>query len=159
MTHLIHHKIWPFSWLTDRNRQLEGILVVAQQFHEALEPLVEWLTATEKRLANAEPIGTQASKLQQQISQHKVRYKPYTCSHVKLSRCFCKAQLAKLLWCTYILPYWIFFFVTWVLHLYVGHMSGFFCSCLFYWVPFQFLLFFFLIFFSITLHYSKKYRP
>ncbi|XP_041266682.1 dystonin isoform X13 [Onychostruthus taczanowskii] len=54
-----------------RNRQLEGIAVVAQQFHEALEPLVEWLTATEKRLANAEPIGTQASKLQQQISQHK----------------------------------------------------------------------------------------
>ncbi|NXC35827.1 DYST protein, partial [Campylorhamphus procurvoides] len=54
-----------------RNRQLEGILVVAQQFHEALEPLVEWLTATEKRLANAEPIGTQASKLQQQIAQHK----------------------------------------------------------------------------------------
>uniref|UniRef100_A0A672VG03 Dystonin n=1 Tax=Strigops habroptila TaxID=2489341 RepID=A0A672VG03_STRHB len=54
-----------------RNRQLEGISVVAQQFHEALEPLVEWLTAAEKRLANAEPIGTQASKLQQQISQHK----------------------------------------------------------------------------------------
>ncbi|XP_010564677.1 PREDICTED: dystonin isoform X2 [Haliaeetus leucocephalus] len=54
-----------------RNRQLEGILVVAQQFHEALEPLVEWLTTTEKRLANAEPIGTQASKLEQQISQHK----------------------------------------------------------------------------------------
>ncbi|XP_040455213.1 dystonin isoform X3 [Falco naumanni] len=54
-----------------RNRQLESISVVAQQFHEALEPLVEWLTTTEKRLANAEPIGTQASKLQQQISQHK----------------------------------------------------------------------------------------
>ncbi|XP_065488909.1 dystonin isoform X18 [Caloenas nicobarica] len=54
-----------------RNRQLEGISVVAQQFHEALEPLVEWLTATEKRLANAEPIGTQASKLEQQIAQHK----------------------------------------------------------------------------------------
>ncbi|NXH26168.1 DYST protein, partial [Myiagra hebetior] len=54
-----------------RNRQLEGISVVAQQFHEALEPLMEWLTTTEKRLANAEPIGTQASKLQQQISQHK----------------------------------------------------------------------------------------
>ncbi|NWX39069.1 DYST protein, partial [Steatornis caripensis] len=54
-----------------RNRQLESISVVAQQFHEALEPLVEWLTAAEKRLANAEPIGTQASKLQQQISQHK----------------------------------------------------------------------------------------
>ncbi|XP_039236360.1 dystonin isoform X12 [Pipra filicauda] len=54
-----------------RNRQLEGISVVAQQFHEALEPLVEWLSTTEKRLANAEPIGTQASKLQQQIAQHK----------------------------------------------------------------------------------------
>ncbi|XP_065443952.1 dystonin isoform X36 [Chrysemys picta bellii] len=54
-----------------RNRQLEGILVVAQQFHETLEPLVEWLTTTEKRLANSEPIGTQTSKLQLQISQHK----------------------------------------------------------------------------------------
>ncbi|NWW69909.1 DYST protein, partial [Climacteris rufus] len=54
-----------------RKRQLEGISAVAQQFHEALEPLLEWLTGTEKRLANAEPIGTQASKLQQQISQHK----------------------------------------------------------------------------------------
>ncbi|XP_062981112.1 dystonin isoform X10 [Elgaria multicarinata webbii] len=55
-----------------RNRQLEGISAVAQQFHETLEPLVEWLTTTEKRLSNSEPIGTQASKLQQQISQHKV---------------------------------------------------------------------------------------
>nr|XP_013807807.1 PREDICTED: dystonin isoform X2 [Apteryx mantelli mantelli] len=54
-----------------RNRHLEGISMVAQQFHETLEPLVEWLTATEKRLTNAEPIGTQASKLQQQIAQHK----------------------------------------------------------------------------------------
>lgn len=64
--------------------------MVAQQFHEALEPLVEWLTATEKRLANAEPIGTQASKLQQQISQHKVRYKSHAC--VILFRRFCKVQ-------------------------------------------------------------------
>ncbi|XP_042313307.1 dystonin [Sceloporus undulatus] len=54
-----------------RNRQLEGISAVAQQFHETLEPLVEWITTTEKRLSNSEPIGTQASKLQQQISQHK----------------------------------------------------------------------------------------
>ncbi|XP_053142443.1 dystonin isoform X22 [Hemicordylus capensis] len=54
-----------------RNRQLEDISAVAQQFHETLEPLVEWLTTTEKRLSNSEPIGTQASKLQQQISQHK----------------------------------------------------------------------------------------
>ncbi|MBN3308874.1 DYST protein, partial [Amia calva] len=55
----------------DRQQQLESILVVAQQFHETLEPLSEWLTATEKRLANSEPIGTQTKKLEQQISQHK----------------------------------------------------------------------------------------
>ncbi|XP_051008985.1 dystonin isoform X1 [Acomys russatus] len=55
-----------------RNRQLEGISVVAQEFHETLEPLNEWLTAIEKRLANSEPIGTQAPKLEEQIAQHKV---------------------------------------------------------------------------------------
>ncbi|XP_045699461.1 dystonin isoform X8 [Phyllostomus hastatus] len=54
-----------------RNRQLEGISVVAQLFHETLEPLNEWLTTIEKRLANCEPIGTQASKLEEQIAQHK----------------------------------------------------------------------------------------
>ncbi|KAL4837742.1 hypothetical protein H8958_010078 [Nasalis larvatus] len=54
-----------------RNRQLEGISVVAQQFHETLEPLNEWLSTIEKRLVNCEPIGTQASKLEEQISQHK----------------------------------------------------------------------------------------
>lgn len=64
----------PLSWHICRNRQLEGISVVAQQFHETLEPLNEWLTTIEKRLANCEPIGTQASKLEEQIAQHKVRY-------------------------------------------------------------------------------------
>ncbi|XP_023556891.1 dystonin isoform X6 [Octodon degus] len=54
-----------------RTRQLEGISVVAQQFHETLEPLNEWLTTIEKRLANCDPIGTQASKLEEQIAQHK----------------------------------------------------------------------------------------
>uniref|UniRef100_A0A4X2KXT1 Dystonin n=1 Tax=Vombatus ursinus TaxID=29139 RepID=A0A4X2KXT1_VOMUR len=54
-----------------RNRQLEGISVVAQQFHETLEPLTEWLTTTEKKLTNWEPIGTQASKLEEQIAVHK----------------------------------------------------------------------------------------
>lgn len=57
-----------------RNRQLEGISVVAQEFHETLEPLNEWLTAVEKKLANSEPIGTQAPKLEEQIAQHKVRH-------------------------------------------------------------------------------------
>ncbi|XP_064858702.1 dystonin-like isoform X6 [Oncorhynchus nerka] len=56
----------------NRHKQLKSILVVAQQFHETLEPLSEWLSATEKHLAKAEPIGTQTSKLEEQISQHKV---------------------------------------------------------------------------------------
>ncbi|XP_062851947.1 dystonin isoform X3 [Trichomycterus rosablanca] len=55
----------------NRRKQLESILVVAQQFHETLEPLTEWLTATEKSLASSEPIGTQTSKLEEQIGQHK----------------------------------------------------------------------------------------
>ncbi|KAJ8248180.1 hypothetical protein GJAV_G00239220 [Gymnothorax javanicus] len=54
-----------------RYKQLENTLGVAQQFHETLEPLVEWLSATEKRLANAEPVGTQTKKLEEQIAQHK----------------------------------------------------------------------------------------
>ena len=65
---------WPSRWRVFRNRQLEGISVVAQQFHETLEPLNEWLSTTEKRLANCEPVGTQASKLEEQIEQHKVRF-------------------------------------------------------------------------------------
>ncbi|XP_063346921.1 dystonin isoform X5 [Pelmatolapia mariae] len=55
----------------NRHKQLESILVVTQQFHETLEPLSEWLSATEKHLANSEPIGTETSKLEDQISQHK----------------------------------------------------------------------------------------
>uniref|UniRef100_H3DGM7 Dystonin n=1 Tax=Tetraodon nigroviridis TaxID=99883 RepID=H3DGM7_TETNG len=56
----------------NRHKQLESILVVTQQFHETLEPLSEWLGATEKHLINSEPIGTETSKLEDQISQHKV---------------------------------------------------------------------------------------
>ncbi|XP_033956247.1 dystonin isoform X2 [Pseudochaenichthys georgianus] len=55
----------------NRQKQLESILVVTQQFHETLEPLSEWLAATEKHLANSEPIGTETSRLEDQISQHK----------------------------------------------------------------------------------------
>uniref|UniRef100_A0A3B3U8F9 Dystonin n=1 Tax=Poecilia latipinna TaxID=48699 RepID=A0A3B3U8F9_9TELE len=55
----------------ENRSQLESILVVTQQFHETLEPLTEWLTATEKHLANSEPIGTETSKLEDQITQHK----------------------------------------------------------------------------------------
>ncbi|XP_047459839.1 dystonin isoform X6 [Mugil cephalus] len=55
----------------NRQKQLESILVVTQQFHETLEPLSEWLAATEKHLTHSEPTGTETSKLEEQISQHK----------------------------------------------------------------------------------------
>ncbi|KAM9809948.1 dystonin isoform 8-T8 [Syngnathus typhle] len=55
----------------NRHKQLQSILVVTQQFHETLEPLSDWLAATEKRLSNSEPVGTETSKLEEQISHHK----------------------------------------------------------------------------------------
>ncbi|XP_031450603.1 microtubule-actin cross-linking factor 1 isoform X1 [Phasianus colchicus] len=54
-----------------RQKQLEDILVLAKQFHETTEPVSDWLSVTEKKLANSEPIGTQTTKIQQQISRHK----------------------------------------------------------------------------------------
>ncbi|XP_060703662.1 microtubule-actin cross-linking factor 1 isoform X12 [Hemiscyllium ocellatum] len=54
-----------------RQSQLENILIIAKQFHETVEPLNEWLTSKEKKLANSEPVGTQTSKIQQQITRHK----------------------------------------------------------------------------------------
>ncbi|XP_067390080.1 microtubule-actin cross-linking factor 1 isoform X14 [Emydura macquarii macquarii] len=54
-----------------RQKQLEDILVLAKQFHETTEPISDWLSLTEKKLANSEPIGTQTAKIQQQISRHK----------------------------------------------------------------------------------------
>ncbi|CAL8364678.1 unnamed protein product [Arctogadus glacialis] len=56
-----------------RQRKLEELQGLAFQFHEALEPLGEWLSATERRLTSAEPMGTQTAKISQQISKHKVR--------------------------------------------------------------------------------------
>uniref|UniRef100_A0A672I2E9 Microtubule actin crosslinking factor 1 n=1 Tax=Salarias fasciatus TaxID=181472 RepID=A0A672I2E9_SALFA len=57
---------------TARQRKLEELQVLALQFHEALEPLGEWLSATERRLSSAEPMGTQTAKITQQIVKHKV---------------------------------------------------------------------------------------
>ncbi|XP_066430128.1 microtubule-actin cross-linking factor 1 isoform X15 [Eleutherodactylus coqui] len=54
-----------------RQKQLDDILVLAKQFHETTEPIFDWLSATEKKLANSEPIGTQTGKIQQQILRHK----------------------------------------------------------------------------------------
>uniref|UniRef100_A0A4W5Q0N5 Microtubule actin crosslinking factor 1 n=1 Tax=Hucho hucho TaxID=62062 RepID=A0A4W5Q0N5_9TELE len=55
-----------------RQCQLEELQTLALQFHEAVEPLGEWLSATERRLSTAEPMGTQTSKITQQITKHKV---------------------------------------------------------------------------------------
>ena len=66
--------------MSSRLKQLQSVLVVAQQFHEAMEPLSDWLSAAEKRLANSEPMGTQTSKLQEQIGQHKVAASLSPCS-------------------------------------------------------------------------------
>lgn len=74
-----------------RHKQLESILVVTQQFHETLEPLSEWLSATEKHLANSEPIGTETSKLEDQISQHKVISIIF--HHFHLFSCFFKLSV------------------------------------------------------------------
>nr|XP_043908241.1 microtubule-actin cross-linking factor 1 isoform X15 [Solea senegalensis] len=54
-----------------RQRQLEELQVLALHFHEALEPLGEWLSTTERRLSSAEPMGTQTAKITQQIMKHK----------------------------------------------------------------------------------------
>ncbi|KAG7271174.1 hypothetical protein CRUP_025489 [Coryphaenoides rupestris] len=54
-----------------RQRKLEELQGLALQFHEALEPLAEWLSATERRLTSAEPMGTQTAKISQQITKHK----------------------------------------------------------------------------------------
>ncbi|XP_038613930.1 microtubule-actin cross-linking factor 1 isoform X2 [Tachyglossus aculeatus] len=54
-----------------RQRQLEEILVLAKEFHETTEPISDFLSVTEKKLANSEPVGTQTAKIQQQIVRHK----------------------------------------------------------------------------------------
>lgn len=55
-----------------RQKQLEDILVLAKQFHETAEPISDFLSVTEKKLANSEPVGTQTAKIHQQIIRHKV---------------------------------------------------------------------------------------
>lgn len=71
-----------FVFPPHRQRQLEELQVLALQFHEALEPLGEWLSATERRLSSAEPMGTQTAKISQQIVKHKVQTSPNQRPHV-----------------------------------------------------------------------------
>lgn len=70
------HTLSPSSSHRCRQCQLEELQTLALQFHEAVEPLGEWLSATERRLSTAEPMGTQTSKITQQITKHKVTCPP-----------------------------------------------------------------------------------
>ncbi|XP_072354528.1 dystonin isoform X16 [Scyliorhinus torazame] len=79
----------------NRQRQLEAILVVAQQFHDTVEPLIEWLSAAEKKVANSEPIGTQTTRLQEQISQHKAMEDDVVSHGKQLHQAISVGQLLK----------------------------------------------------------------
>ncbi|XP_038656562.1 dystonin isoform X4 [Scyliorhinus canicula] len=79
----------------NRQRQLEAILVVAQQFHDTVEPLIEWLSAAEKKVANSEPIGTQTTRLQEQISQHKAMEDDIVSHGKQLHQAISVGQLLK----------------------------------------------------------------
>ncbi|NXD11395.1 MACF1 factor, partial [Nothocercus nigrocapillus] len=57
--------------VTDRQKHLEKVMILAKQFHDTVEPVSYWLSMAEKKLANSEPIGTQTDKIQEQISGHK----------------------------------------------------------------------------------------
>ncbi|KAM3930381.1 dystonin isoform 2-T2 [Leptodactylus fuscus] len=80
-----------------RNRQLDGILVVAKQFHDTLEPLSDWLSNTEKKLANSEPIGTQTPKLLEQIAQNKALQEDITAHNTILHQSLSIGQSLKAL--------------------------------------------------------------
>ncbi|XP_051792278.1 microtubule-actin cross-linking factor 1, isoforms 1/2/3/4/5 isoform X7 [Erpetoichthys calabaricus] len=60
------------SKANNRQCQLDDLLILAKRFHDIVEPLIEWLSTTEKKLTNSEPLGTKTSKIFQQINQHKV---------------------------------------------------------------------------------------
>ncbi|CAN9504242.1 unnamed protein product [Ophioblennius macclurei] len=71
---------------TGRQRKLEELQVLALQFHEALEPLGEWLSATERRLSSAEPTGTQTAKITQQIAKHKAFHEGVSSREAEVER-------------------------------------------------------------------------
>ncbi|KAM9738533.1 microtubule-actin cross-linking factor 1 isoform 7-T8 [Menidia menidia] len=71
---------------SSRQRQLEELQVLALQFHEALEPLGEWLSTTERRLSAAEPMGTQTAKISQQILKHKAFHEDVSSREAELER-------------------------------------------------------------------------
>ncbi|XP_031645197.1 microtubule-actin cross-linking factor 1 isoform X26 [Oncorhynchus kisutch] len=69
-----------------RQCQLEDLQALALQFHEAVEPLGEWLSATERRLSTVEPMGTQTSKITQQITKHKAVHESVSSRRSEVNR-------------------------------------------------------------------------
>ncbi|XP_048001317.1 microtubule-actin cross-linking factor 1-like [Leguminivora glycinivorella] len=65
-----------FDALTDGAQQrmldLEQAMKVARQFQEELQPLVEWLTTTERKVKALELVPTDEEKIQVKIREHKV---------------------------------------------------------------------------------------
>lgn len=45
---------------------------VAKQFQEQLQPLLEWLDTTERKVKGLELVPTDEEKIQQKIREHKV---------------------------------------------------------------------------------------
>ncbi|KAM7373560.1 hypothetical protein PAMP_008402 [Pampus punctatissimus] len=82
-----------------RQQQLEELQVLALQFHEALEPLGEWLSATERRLSSAEPMGTQTAKITQQIVKHKALQDDVSSREAEVDRLESLSQLLTPLSC------------------------------------------------------------
>lgn len=97
--------------------------MVTQQFHETLEPLSEWLGATEKHLINSEPIGTETSKLQDQITQHKVR-----------SLIFCHGFFHFV----HLFSFWFFFSLLPILFFHYISVYFLLCVCVFCFLPHAF---------------------
>ncbi|XP_040910092.1 microtubule-actin cross-linking factor 1 isoform X11 [Toxotes jaculatrix] len=82
-----------------RQRQLEELQALALQFHEALEPLGEWLSATERRLSSAEPMGTQTAKITQQIIKHKALQEDVSSREAEVDRLESLSQMLTPLSC------------------------------------------------------------
>ncbi|XP_033113691.1 microtubule-actin cross-linking factor 1, isoforms 1/2/3/5-like isoform X2 [Anneissia japonica] len=65
------------QWNTSRNKaderkkKLEDALAQAQQFHDALQAFISWLTTAEKYLNSCKPPSTVLETILQQIQQHK----------------------------------------------------------------------------------------
>ena len=57
----------------DRKKALEDTVGVAKEYHDVLEPFLEWLDKTEKKMAAVDAIGSDAEKIEKQMEEHEVR--------------------------------------------------------------------------------------